>query len=228
MRIFYRISDGSYQKEKFKGATKKACLENFLLHFPKEEIILFADNVTDETFNWLQSYGVEVRRTYGGSSAAGFRIVFEEALTLSDTEAVYFVEDDYLHLPTSRTILLEGLTRAHYVTLYDHIDKYMLPVDGGNPLIGEERGEFTVVFLTENSHWKLTNSTTMTFATTVATLRQDADIWKKYTSGNHPHDFECFIALRESGRTLASPIPGLSTHCEPRWAAPLTDWQSLL
>lgn len=227
MRILYRLSDGSYKKERFPHATKRGCLENFLKHFPKEEVSLFADNVKDETFQWLQEYGVDLRRTNGGSSAAGFRIVFEEALRLPDDEVVYFVEDDYLHLPKSRDVLLEGLKKTDYVTLYDHFDKYIPASRGGNPYIGEDGAEPTVVFLTKNSHWKLTNSTTMTFATKVKTLREDEAVWRKYTSGTHPYDFQCFLELRQHGRTLASPIPGLSTHCEPQWAAPLIDWENV-
>jgi hypothetical protein len=227
MKIFYRISDGSYKKERYEHATKKGCLENFLKHFPKEELVLYADNVKDETFIWLQSYGMEVKRTNGGSSAGGFRIVFEDALQLSSDEIIYFVEDDYLHLENSRQILMEGLERAEYVTLYDHIDKYIPAVHGGNPFIAGDGAEETRVFLTKSRHWKLTNSTTMTFATTVRTLQEDADTWRKFTQGSYPRDFDCFIELRNNGRALASPIPSLSTHCEPQWAAPLIDWTTV-
>lgn len=227
MRVLYRISDGSYKKERFEHATKKNCLENFLKHFSKEEVTLYADNVKDETFEWLQSCECELKRTNGGSSAGGFRIVFDEALKYSDDEVIYFVEDDYFHLENSRQILLEGLQRVDYVTLYDHIDKYIPAVVGGNKFIGEDGAEETRVFLTAHRHWKLTNSTTMTFATTTGVLREDEFLWKEFTSGTYPHDFDCFVTLRGRGRTLASPIPSLATHCEPRWAAPLIDWNNI-
>lgn len=227
MKIFYRISDGSYKKERFAHATKKGCLENFLKHFPADEITLYADNVKDETYEWLQSYNCNLLRTNGGSSAAGFRIVFNDALALPDNEIVYFVEDDYLHLDGSRNAIIESLQKAHYTTLYDHADKYISAANGGNPFIGDDGAEETKVFITNSSHWKLTNSTTMTFATTTNILRQDSLIWKKYIEGSHPNDFMCFIELRNTGRTLVSPIPALSTHCEPAWAAPLIDWDNV-
>jgi len=227
MKIFYRISDGSYKKERYAHATKKGCLENFLKHFPKEEIIIYADNVKNETYEWLESYGCNLIRTNGGSSAAGFRIILQDALKLPDAEVAYFVEDDYLHLPNARKVLLEGLERAHYVTLYDHVDKYIPASMGGNHFIADDGAEETRVFLTVSSHWKLTNSTTMTFASTVEVLREDAPLWLSYTEGTYPRDFDCFINLRKRGRTLASPIPSLSTHCEPRWAAPLIDWEKI-
>ena len=227
MKILYRISDGSYKKERFQHATKQHCIENFLSQFPKEEVIIYADNVRDETLEWITALGCETLRTNGGSSAAGFRIVLDAALELSDDEYVYFVEDDYLHLPNSRAVLLEGLERSHYVSLYDHKDKYIPAHSGGNPYIDDDAAEVTKVFLTKSSHWKLTNSTTMTFATKVSVLKEDAPIWKKYTSGTYPHDFHCFLELRENGRTLATPIPGYSTHCEPMWATPLIDWTAV-
>ena len=227
MKIYYRISDGSYKKERYAHATKKNCLDNFLKHFPKEEITIYADNVKNETFEWLQTYNCQLIRSNGGSSAGGFRVVFNDALLLPSTEIIYFVEDDYFHLEGSRQALIEALHHVHYVTLYDHIDKYIPASMGGNPFIDEDGAEETKVFLTKSRHWKLTNSTTMTFATTVDTLKADADVWKKYTTDSYPHDFKCFIELREAGRTLASPIPALSTHCEPRWAAPLIDWNTI-
>lgn len=224
MKVLYRISDGSTPKEKFKNATKQHCIDNFLQNFPRDEVIIYADNVRDESYEWIVALGCETHRTNGGSSAAGFRIVFEESLKFDNDEWVYFVEDDYLHLPNSRTVLLEGLERADYVSLYDHLDKYMIPAYGGNLYIGDDCAEETKVFLTKNSHWKLTNSTTMTFAAKVSTLRKDADVWRKHSTGICPRDFDAFIELRELGRTLATPLPGYSTHCDPQYPTPLRDW----
>lgn len=227
MKNFYRISEQSNQKVKFSFATKEQCLVNFLHHFPKEETVIWADNVSDQFYDWLTGFGCELRRTAAGN-AAGFRLVIDEVHTLPDDEIVYFVEDDYLHRQNSRTAILEGLTRAHYVSLYDHIDKYLPPEKGGNPLIEKEGAEITKVFLTPSTHWKLTNSTTMTFAVRVATLKTDTDIFYTHTAGNIPGDFATFTDLMQKGRSLATPIPALSTHCEVFWAAPLIDWSKEL
>lgn len=229
MKCLYRISDNGYKKEKINNATKRHCLLNFLTQWPLDEVIVYMDHCIPETYRFLQEYaditGLKLESINCGSSAGSWRYVRDFALdNMTDYEIVYFVEDDYFHLDFSRRILLEGVERADYVTLYDAPDKYIPAIKGGNPLIPDEGGEYTQVILTKSSHWKMTNSTTMTFACSVGTLRDDKQIWDKYTSGTHPHDFNCFLELREMGRTLISPIPSLSTHCEPNWLAPLIDW----
>lgn len=229
MKVLYRISDNSNKsKLKFDHATKEHCLHNFLQHFPVEEVTLYADNVKDSTYEYLNSLGVSVVRTKNANNAVSALHVLNEALQFDDVETVYFVEDDYLHRPNSRQVLLEGLDISRYVSLYDHPDKYIPAAHGGNPLIESDGGEITKVYLTKTSHWKLTNSTTMTFATTVKSLREDFNIWKKHCTGHIPHDFDAFIELREIGKSLITPIPSYATHCEQKWAAPLIDWNNII
>jgi hypothetical protein len=114
-----------------------------------------------------------------------------------------------------------------YVTLYDHPDKYMEPGVGGNPHC-YGKAENTRVFLGQYCHWKITNSTTMTFAAKVRTLKQDEKILRQWTSGSHPNDFQMFSELRSKGRQLISPIPGYATHGETKWLSPLTNWRQQL
>ena len=233
MKVIYRISDNGYVKTKFERATKKRCLFNFLENWIADEVTVLVDRVIPETKQFLEDYrdiaGLDVQFIDGGSSAQSFRIAFERALELPDDEVVYLVEDDYWHLPFSRRILLEGIERADYVTLYDAPDKYIPASKGGNPFIDDDGADVTKVILTPSSHWRLTNSTTCTFAAKVSTLKADYETWKKWCfpthEEKHPHDFQCFLALRESGRSLISPLPTLSTHCELMWAAPLIDWE---
>jgi hypothetical protein len=129
-----------------------------------------------------------------------------------------------LHKLNSEDILKEGFDiGADYVSLYDHPDKY---IDGANPFV-ESGGEITRVMLSKSCHWKLTNSTTMTFAAKVKTLKEDEEILRSFTNGTHPHDFQMFLALRDKGRSLITPIPGYATHGETQWLSPLTNWKQL-
>lgn len=235
INVIYRLSDNGYNKPKFANATKMHCLHNCIKQFKADNIHLFVDetNLLSETREAIEMLDEvvpfdEFNYYIGGSSAGSWRHVYEYAMkTFKDDDIIYFVEDDYLHLPNSATILREGMAIADYVSLYDHNDKYIPATIGGNSFIGMDCGEVTKVFRTASTHWKLTNSTTMTFAVTHEQLKRDDATWQKYTQGSHPNDFQCFLELRALGRSLITPIPGYSTHCEPRWASPGTDWEQV-
>ena len=85
----------------------------------------------------------------------------------------------------------------------------------------------TKVFLSDSCHWKLTNSTTMTFACKIKTLRKHEKTMRKYTSTSHPHDFDMWIDLRNQEVSLITPIPGYSTHGESAWLSPLKNWENV-
>ncbi|MDX2191524.1 MAG: hypothetical protein SFY32_16855 [Bacteroidota bacterium] len=237
MKTLYRISDGGYKKEKLEFADKFYCLENYLKVFGSQGLIVFADNVKDETFARLSTYPIQLIRTNEGSSAQSWKYVAKYALQNFDLdEIVYFLEDDYLHKENAPKAIKEGLEIADYVTLYDHPDKYIDGTKGGNHLV-VDGGEQTKVFLTKSSHWKQTNSTTMTFACKLQTLKDDFDIWDKYTQGSLPNDDLIFYRLQSlkklkfkffgKNRKLISPIPGYSTHVEKAYLSPLIDWNKV-
>ena len=229
MKILYRISNNSYSKLKLSHATKEYCLNNFLVRFNNihNEIIIIADNVTDiklkEYLKTLNSVTITYTQL---NNAQSFKFAYETALQFNDDEFIYFVEDDYLHRYKSNDILVEGVQLADYVTLYDHPDKYINSINGGNPFV-EDGGELTRVITSKSSHWKLTNSTTMTFASNVKTLKADYDIWKQYLTGSHPNDFQAFLQLRSKGKSLISSIPGMATHCEIAWLSPFMNWNEV-
>lgn len=228
MRIIYRISDSGYNKVKPPYINNENCLKNALEVFPWTEYnwSIIADNISEETNDMIQKYIPRNHIDYVsvGHGAGTFNLALDEALGYDDETIVYFIENDYLHKPGSGKILIEGLQIGYsYVSLYDHPDKY---INGANPFV-EDGGEVTRVMLSNSCHWKITNSTTMTFAAQVKTLREDESILREYTSGTYPRDFEMFLALREKQHGLITPIPGYSTHGETAWLSPLTDWSKI-
>ena len=222
MYIFYRISNNSYNKVKPPYVTKLNCLKNFLNKF-SEDIHILCDNLTDSDLKDFINSNPRLHPSFTNlGNAPSFRYCLSKAIELDDEEIVYFVEDDYIHKTNSETVLNEGINLgADFITLYDHPDKY---VDGINPYV-DGGGEETKVFLTNSCHWKFTNSTTMTFASKVKTLKEVYNIITPFVTGIHPGDFNMFIKLREFGKSLISPIPGYCTHGETVALSPLTDWQ---
>lgn len=228
MKIIYRISEGGYPKDKPEYITKINCLKNALTHFDENDFTLIADGVSEEFKSEIRKvYNGKIENINIGNGAGTFNIALNNIEGLDVNEIVYFLEDDYLHKEGSQKILESGFDLGmDYVTLYDHPDKYLNPIEGGNPYC-EGRAEFTRVYLGEYSHWKLTNSTTMTFAAKVKTLKEDEGILRQWTAGEHPHDFQMFGELQKKGRRLVSSIPGYSTHGETRWLTPLTNWEKI-
>jgi hypothetical protein len=224
MKVIYRISDAGYNKVKPGYINNENCLRNATEIFNQAEWLVIADNTSPATDEMILKYQSNITKVSIGHGAGTFNLALDEALKLDDKEVVYFLENDYLHKPNSLKILLEGINiGADYVSLYDHPDKYM---DGANPFV-EGGGEYTKVFLSESCHWKLTNSTTMTFASKVKTLREDESILRKWTNTTHPHDFQMFLELRDKGRSLITPLPGYSTHGETSWLTPLINWNDI-
>jgi len=227
MKIIYRISDAGYNKVKPLYINNKNCLKNTLQVFPQKNIdwLIIADNCSQDTQNMIWNYyDGEVQNVSIGHGAGTFNLALNHALTFQDDEIIYFLENDYLHKPNSDKILQEGFELgASFVSLYDHPDKYIDSNQGGNPYC-EGGAEDTRVYLTDSCHWKITNSTTMTFAVKVSTLKRTESILRKHTQGSYPDDFKMFLELREQNELLITSIPGYSTHGETAWLSPLTDW----
>lgn len=202
--VFYRISSESYPKPKIPGTTKEICLENFIRIFGNK-IVVVADNCHEPLLKHMENLRLKIFESNFGNSGS-FRHALQMAVSLPPESLVYFVEDDYLHLQSAPQLLTEAIHYADYVTLYDHPDKYGPMYDGG---------EVSKVFRTTSSHWRFSQSTTMTFAAQVKTLRADFQEWMAGTENQHPDDHGTFTLLGEKKqRTLAVSVPGVACHTD--------------
>jgi len=233
--FYYRISDNSYKKEKLPGADKELCLRNCLETFksdwdqPRKKTLtdtwrpepprfrILADNIQSvETRQMLEKitaeYEVPVRYTNKGNAGSLIWSIRNAIDELPPYSIVYFIEDDYLHRKDAD--LREGFTvsvgpdeSVDYVSLFDHPDKYSSLY---------KNGEYCRIFKSVcGNYWKSTQSTTMTFASSVYTLKEDLDVWEKWTAEDHPQDHQIFTELTSHrGRLLLSPLPGRATHTD--------------
>jgi hypothetical protein len=227
MKIIYRISDAGYNKVKPDYITNENCLKNFCSVFVENlwDIHIIADNVSKETYDMIVKYVDKGSITHVkvGHGAGTFNLALDEALKGDDDQIVYFVENDYLHLKHSAQIIKEGLDLgAGYVTLYLHPDKFISPLNGGNPEVGYDGGYPTKIYRGATELFGMFNSTTMTFASTVKNLKEDEEILRKWTNkGHYPDDYKMFLELREKGKALLCPLNTYATHGETAWLAPL-------
>lgn len=231
VKVYYRLSNLSAggNKIKLSHATKQHCLENCIKEFGLENITVIGDKLNQETLDYVNSLNIRLIQVSNGTGSGTFRDALDLALKEnSDKDFIYLLEDDFLHKPNSKNLLVEGLSKYDsYITLYDHPDKYLDPKYGGNPYI-EQEGENTKLVKTESVHWKITNSTVMSFAARVSRLKEDYDLLLKYSSNHITDSFRFFLELANTkGVIVLSSIPGHSTHCETTWLSPLTDWSKI-
>jgi len=229
MLVIYRISDAGYNKVKPSYINNESCLANATAAFKNEEWLIIADNISNETYSMICKYHPKqsIKKVSVGNGAGTFNLALDTALKRNKEDIIYFLENDYLHKPGAAEIIHEGFQTGHsFISLYDHPDKYLNPEDGGNPFC-ENKSEKTRLYLTNSCHWKISNSTTMTFASKASTINKTIDIMRKHTTGTHPFDFQMFLELAQKGHKLVTSVPGFSTHGETKWLSPLTNWQAI-
>ena len=247
--LIYRISDHS-NKEKIKPeyATKENCLKTLVEEFGNENLYVICDNVSDKTHEMVKKYSNNIELTNNGNTGSflySWSKAFQVTDKMDEDTIVYLIEDDYIHRCGAKNILKEAFEtlNAEYVTLYDHPDKYQdrdderfkwghgkIDLDENGvrkPLNVYISGEDTVVYASKSCHWKITSSTTMTFATTVRNIREDKDdMFKLHTGKNLPMGSDTFKLLAKKDKCLISSIPAYSAHAEERWLPYFVDWKS--
>ena len=230
MKIFYRTSDAGNVRIRVPGADNFTCLDSFLKNFRItrfDHLFILADSVSDETYRYTSTYiyndNVTLKRSQSGSEAGSFKLLldwFKDSRT-SDSEPVYFAENDYIYLPDARDILDEGLMIGDYATLRLHPDKFIPPSRGGNPLLDEKGGENTRIYEGTFRFWMLTNSTGMYPATSAKIMREDLDLWYWGVQNKASKDFDIWLRLHGKGRSLVMPIPTGMCHSELESASSL-------
>ncbi len=155
-----------------------------------------------------------------GTEASSFLKTLEivEQKKFGDDTIIYFLEDDYLHRENWCEALLEAYSLPiHYVSLYDHLNKYIL--DGYSNLLAR-------IFITKSIHWRTVPSVCNTYSAKMGQIKEDLDVHKHFSSSSLngiSQDNLKFLRLAEMGRGLVTPLPGYSTHCD-RFLSPTIDW----
>ncbi|MBT8551923.1 hypothetical protein G6731_08160 [Polynucleobacter paneuropaeus] len=214
----------------------ESCFLNLISTLSKPDLPLKVDLTVmfdgdDTSFNddflstYMKNHGVQfpvkikIVQFHGGSDARSFHHTIDYILdqNYSDDDWIYFLENDYLHVPNwiNKLSDLFDVNKNHeYVSLYDHFDKYLY--DQYDELESKIRFH-------GNHHWRSTPSTCASFLVTSKILNEDAQIIK---TGGGDHEFFTALANKNS-RKIISPIPGLSTHCMKDFLSPGIDWENI-
>lgn len=229
IQLFVRhcnFSEVSQHKRRIPGFSRQKCHENLLATVDRERVdITFLIDTFHPSlaphfiFQQNEFPVIEIKE---GSETGSFLRLLDHVTSLklkSDT-IVYFLEDDYLHREGWVDVLLEGFTipTASYVTLFDHRDKYFLPM---------YTDLHSKIFQTATCHWRTTPSTTNTYAMRYETLKEHLPLHKKFSEGRRiTADHDKFLELGRNGAQLISPIPGWSSHIDAGNTSPCVNWET--
>lgn len=172
----------------------------------------------------------------GLGNARSFRFALAWVLDQSwrPSDVVFFLEDDYLALPSMLIAVKEALATPgfDYVTPYDHPDRYTRLDDWPRP-----KSERTPVERRIGSRcWKPVESTTMTFAACWSVVRKDSLIHRMLSLGGAPRDRAIWRCIQRLGplriapwgrHQLWGPTPALATHVEQGYVASGVDWTNI-
>ena len=201
------------------------CFQN-LLHtvknYPNVKLYVIMDGNIDD--NWISKYKEYFigHNIVGGSMEAAAMEMYKIAYSLLDdmdeNDILYFLENDYLHLDNWVEYVLnlyqsfEGLS---YISLYDHNDKYFLPIY--HDLV-------SLILTTDTNHWRTTPSTCGSYLVYKKVFQED---YLDHTTVIGDHNKWLYLSQTKE-RSVLTPIPGLSTHCMEGLLSPTINWKQII
>ena len=223
IHIFYRHYNvsGTDNRSRPKWFNFEKCFVNLLKTIQNKNVELHVVFDGDINFNFIGKYQDKftTHLIKAGNDQSSFFQTWEiaKSIPMEQTDLVYFIENDYLHLQgwdQKVTELFETYKLLHYVSLYDHNDKYFLPMY--EDLVSK-------IFTTETHHWRTTPSTCGSFIITKQLFDLDYDINTSIVG-----DHNKFLQLAEErNRMVITPTPGLSTHCMEGLMSPTINWKDI-
>ena len=228
IEIFSRhceFSKFSENRERINGFSKEACYKNLKKTLNRNtcNLTFLMDGELNKHFlNNEKEF--RVKNIEGGSQAKSWdsALNYVRERNFNDDQIIYFVEDDYLHLDNWSEILLDGFEfNIEHISLYDHLDKYKLPL---------YKKLQSTILIGKKAHWRSVPSTTLSFAVKFKNFKKYFDIYKKFNFINEgkTKDHEMFLDLSKNGSNLITPIPGYASHMDLAWLSPMIEWEKII
>jgi len=192
----------------------------------------------------------------GVGNLATFGKQIDVLLDQTDSDLVYFAEDDYVYQPKlfpSMVQFLKAHSDVDFATPYDHLDCYTLEIHRHPKWLRVDSGR----------HWRTAASTCLTFLTRKQTLARNEANFRTYCRRNHDCSlwlsmtkFSIFNPVRTfrfawqqpllakivakawlygwtqilfgKRMSLWVPMPAIATHLDTRALSPTIDWVTLM
>lgn len=266
LTIAYRIYPG-VSKTPFIYPTDKLKLTEVGIRTLKQafgnhqaKLFFLLDNCPPEYQAMISNFFEDQHTTYINYNGIGNLATFGKQIDLllnqSESEIVMFAEDDYVYRKnelSKAVALLKKKSNADFVTPYDHLDSYVLPI--------HTEGRYEII-ADEMLHWRTSASTCLTFLTTKSTLKKTEKVFRSYCKGNwdsslwfsltkynvlNPASILLLFSDKFLFKTIAKswmynatqilfgrryklwqPIPSIATHMENISLAPIIDWDQVV
>lgn len=176
------------------------------------KLIALMDGQSSQLTDMIQSYGYELHYINAGSNKKSLEYQLDYARNL-DVGDIYFVEDDYIHLPNAISVIASGVQKFGLVTGYDHMDRYVRTDD-----ICYQKES---IYFHDNVHWRTCESTTCTWAIRGDIYNMIYPVAKEFLL----EDRAFFRYLYTNGVRLYNPIPAVSTHIHVPHLSPGILWE---
>lgn len=222
MKIIYRCSEHEVTKNFRPPGTlpdwldKRKCFKSLIdsIKISKLDVPIHVvhDGPEGQLSEYIKNFNIEFEKIYFRSN----EISLKHCLNIGKrfNEDVYFLEDDYLHLPNAIIILNEGIQKFGLVSGFDHPDRYTRTDD-----ITYKQEEIQI---TTSSHWRTAEATTGTWAASKNILNEIVDYAINF--GVEDRNFFRHI-YRSKGIRLWQTIPGCTTHITNQYKSPLINWE---
>ncbi|MBI5326003.1 MAG: glycosyltransferase family 2 protein [Ignavibacteriae bacterium] len=260
-RIYPKVSKTPpvFTDDKFK--LSELCLKSFInsLGSLKVKFWIILDNCPDEYEALFKKYidedNLELIKLPGVGNSETFGKQIDILKEQSDTEFIYFAEDDYFYIENQFSEIIEFMKKnndVHFVSPYNHPDYYEYHIHNYK----YDSKEFL------NRNWRTGATTCMTFLTTKSILTETEETFRTYTRKNY--DTSLWLSLTKyklfnplnlikylftdkrmfkvfvkgwiynrkqliSGKKwkLWVPVPSIATHMDNKHLAPSIDWYNL-
>ncbi len=221
IHIFYRhynITNSDNKGRPFWFNYEK-CFQNLLSTIENKPITLHVIMDGNEE-NWIDKYNSQYTLhniKAGGDQSSFFQTWgIAKDSNIEQEDLIYFLENDYLHIQgwSDKVVeLFKKYNLLHYVSLYDHNDKYFQNYDNLT----------SKIITSPTHHWRTTPSTCGSFIIKKQLFDLDFDIHTKVV-GDHNKFIDLYT---KRNRAVITPIPGLSTHCMEGLLSPTIDWKKI-
>lgn len=232
--FIYRSTWKDGKKKRPDGFSKSLSLYSFIRSLenvttPKTVTFFNDGDMPEDRLALMRTYGTEVIQTGGIGNSASYNAVLDyvKKANWDGNDLVVFQEDDYLFTESALVKLIEVASivgDVDYFTLYDHPDRYIRTDDKGLSR--------TRIYWAGDHHWRIVESTCMSFASRFHIILQDMWIHRLFSKMQYPRDRKMWYCVQGLGvfawkwtkHRLISPIRSLSTHMESEFLAPGIDW----